>query len=209
MLAKFINQNNLVEPVGENGSLFASEFLILSKKSKASESFLNEFSIKLILFLFRNGKIQCEDENEPWSHDNHTGFVCMSKILGFSYHKKFFYSEWYRRLHPRDLIFYNYIRGGIWKYAMIPFLPLLSIILIESCRLTYKNIDGDKVPSTDGILLTWLRLNAVSMPITEKICTKLVVKNYGSWKNVFRIYFKDPNHINNNFMDEAYERFLK
>jgi len=194
-----------IGPFGENEILFTAEYWMFKKLLK-EEINIDEMdaAIKSQELPDKSGFVS-KDKNESWSHDNHSGLVCLSKLAGLDYHKKFFYKDMWRRMHPRDLIFYAYVSGGLLGFLATFFLPLLSIIMIISCMASYKNIDGDMVPATDGKILSWLRLNTINMPITKMICNLLIKKNFKTWDKVFAIYFKDADHDINVLARKLYE----
>lgn len=206
----WIDKNGLMEPTGENGSLYTVEYLLLCRNYRKlvfrDKYFITKTLESIVLDLFKyifrvENNPTSENPTEPFSHDNMTGILSLSYILDRKYHKKFFYKYWWRRIHPRDLGYYLYLYNPLFK----PLLLITSIAMIISCFPSYKIIDGAIVPRTDGKILSWIRLNTVRMPITAKICTWLIKKQFGSWKNVFSTFFKDKEHPNNFFEKSVYD----
>jgi hypothetical protein len=61
-----------------------------------------------------------------------------------------------------------------------------------------------KLPATSGKLQVWTRLNAVKMPLTNKICTYFIRRNWQNWKEVFNTYF-EPEHPLTKYEPVKYE----
>lgn len=204
---RYFDENGMMTPGGENGILFTAEYVTLAKEGEYNMSKL--FAYEAI----KSQQIgphtfQSVDKKEPWSHDNHTGMVCMSKIMDLNFHKKFFWSGWWRRAHPRDVVFYLYMKGGIigalaWFFLWIP-----MISMIVSCATTYKVRGARRFVATDGKLLTWLRCKAGNLHLTYWICSEIISRKekFGSWYKVFKIYFKHNDHPNVRLAKELYEK---
>ena len=204
---ELFNKKAQMTPFGENGVLFTAQYCILKKllgKSTVNETLLAHRAIE-------NSKVDdnlydasAPEKGEGWSHDNHTAIVCLGEHFDLNVVK--FPKDWYyRRIHPRDIVFYLYfiLPPGVLRFIFkLLFFWVPSISMIVSCAQTYKYRNGKKIIKTDGKLLAWLRFNTVSMPITKWICTKIIEKKFTrGWTRVFEIYFgKDhPNSklINN------------
>lgn len=202
----YFDPGGLMEPYGENGILFTCEYAILSYLSGVNETLLLERAIKSVQIDENTFKVG----TDRFSHDNQTGVVAASKILNLSYHKKYFYTDWWWRAHPRDIIFYLACLNPIMRILTLPLMPILSLILIIGCQPwfgRYKENNGVRFIKTDGLILTWLRLQALTMPITEFICTTLIRNDpvFGGWRGVFAYYFADKQHPNRNFPADIYE----
>jgi len=93
-----------------------------------------------------------------------------------------------QRFHPRDVAFYFACHYPGLKYLV---LWITSIAMIISCAQTYKVRNGKKIIKTDGKILSLLRILALDMKWTYKICTYLLQKNkhFVSWANCFKIYY--------------------
>lgn len=211
-MSSYFDQRGLLGPQGENSIIFTSQYyslLLLSSDSKKRDFLKENYSASLINALesLRSGhnSFQSDDPREPWSHDNHSALIAISQIYSLEYHKKFSWKGWWRRAHPRDLIFYVHSLGGFRGLLALPFIPLLSLIMLFGALPSYKNIDGDKVLATDGKLLSWLRLQTGNYPITNYIYNHLIKEHYGSWTNIFSVYFKDKDHPNNVYARLVYE----
>jgi len=209
--------------IDENTLLYQGEYILLKRQFGLdySEELYN-YKQYLEACLADNGLFgELQGNKQKTSHDQLTSIISISYILGLDWHKqiwkdiKFFQYNNYKKwsiVHPRDWIYYGILNKNWLAYLLM---PLLSLIMIESCHKTYKirpTLFGrvkyrlthwfKKDPSirqfraTDGKLLSWVRFQALNMPITEKICNWLIRRNpvFGSWKNVFAIYFKDENH---------------
>jgi hypothetical protein len=171
------DENGYIQPAGENGSLFTSYLLHIVPYNKIVR--VNaEKAIEAALV----------DYNDYLSHDNVTGIVCASKLLGLDYHKNLFLRDWWRRAHPRDIGFYLFMKFNL-KIFLVPTI----ISMLYACwhkQITMGNLD------TDGKILSWLRLKHMNMPWVEELCLAILVErhNLTSWSEVFEIYFGE-NHI--------------
>lgn len=203
--SNWFDENGLMNPYGENGILFTTEYLALKSRTKIDVGAEIKARDAINFILTKNRKdIRWTDGDGTWSHDNHTALVCASKILNMKLHKKFFYYQWWRRAHPRDFIFYMWASGGLLGLIGFSLLWIHTIIVVITCLSTKKAKNG--ALDTDGKLLAWLRTRSFNMPITKFLIDKAIQKNRaaGSWKKVFQIYFGDPNHPNRNFPDYIY-----
>lgn len=52
----------------------------------------------------------------------------------------------------------------------------------------------DRRRATSGKLLSWLRFQSGLFPLTQKICNRLIAKQYSNWRTVFWEYFNDASH---------------
>lgn len=202
MTDKFFDDRGLLGPHGENDIVYTAEYyalvLLASNYKTRMERILKPDLIRALESLVvERGAFLSSDSSEPWSHDNHTALISISQIYNLEYHTKFFWEGWWRRMHPRDLIFYIHSLGGFRGLLALPFIPLLSLIMILGALPSYKKIDGQLVLATDGKLLSWLRLQTGNYPLTSRIYNYIIKKRYGSWCNIFSVYFKDPEHPNN------------
>lgn len=209
MSDKHFDENGLLGPHGENDVVFTAEYytlvLLHSKNNPMmKENLRGKLSSAIESLLTAKSNFVSRDEGQPWSHDNHTAVIAVSQIFGLNYHTKFFYKGWWRRVHPRDLIFYIHSLGGIWSILMLPFIPLLSLIMILGATPSYKNIDGQQVLATDGKLLSWLRLQTGNYPLTKRVYDSIIKEHYGSWNLIFKTYFKELDHPNRLYAEKIY-----
>ena len=49
---------------------------------------------------------------------------------------------------------------------------------------------------TDGKLLTFVRFSSIKNSLIFTICSKIIKWKFGSWNNVFKIYFRNDDHTN-------------
>jgi hypothetical protein len=215
------DENNLMRPFGENGILFTTEYRELIYRQTR---FLDEeFMRKAIESQFYGDYfLDSPDTEEKWSHDNHRAVVCASKRHGFDYHKRMYWKDLHKMLHPRDLIFYAWATGKWYSWLAFPFLWIVTLAFMVSCLTDYKvrpglldrikmKLKGEdytkrKILKTDGKLLVWLQLSVFNMPITKRLCNWAIKNNkeFGSWEKCFKIYF-DQTHPNANFPSGVYE----
>lgn len=189
-----------IEKDSENGILFSTYYYILI-------SLLNPFNkIKygnLITNLIE--KLETEpdsgqffmtcnpnDSEDLASHDNLTAIICASKFFNKDFINKIRFSKNY--IHPRDIIFFLYIKNNILGKLL---LPILSLIMIIQTIPKYKIINNSKYLRTDGLLLSFIRCKTFKLNITYKLMCYLL-KKFHKVKNpysyIFSIYFKDVNH---------------
>ena len=134
-------------------------------------------------------------EEKHMSHDNKTGLV---SIWGASIRDSIFkvgHRWWF---HPRDIVFYGYMKHGFWFW---PLLPIVSLANIISCARTYKYYDDRPEPhhrqlTTSGKMLAFVRNKSAGLKLTHKICTWLIKRNkhFGSWTKVAKLYFPNEGH---------------
>jgi len=182
----------------ENGILFTYTNIILQNKNGLDDKPDLNHIIKSLTRSDGSIKSSLIAGDRTWSHDNHTAFMSWSKKFGYKYHNNFFWYNWNRRVHPRDIVYYLSLRDDIVGTMAKPFLFITSIAMIVSCYQEYKIRNGRKILKTDGKILAFVRFNTISMPFTEKVCNWLIKNNpkFGSWENVFKIYFKNEDHPN-------------
>lgn len=173
----WFDEKGYMVPLGENGVLFTSYYLHKYSWYTKTTAYNMDLAITAALV----------DYNDHLSHDNWTGIVCASKLLGFSYHQNLFSRSWWRRIHPRDIGFYLYMKFG--------FKPLLIPTVIAMIWACWSNQQTNGTLDTDGKLLSWLRLKHMNMPWLERLLGKILRKRHGlGWDGIFKIYFKDPEH---------------
>ena len=188
---EYFDKDNLIAPFGENGILFAAEYFRLRKMNNVDLPTDKEKAMKAIQSQQKSFTWLQALDGEPNSHDNHTAITSLSYQFGLDYHKQYFYRDWTHRIHPRDIGYYLYLRFGAKKYLSFLLVPTI-ISMIISCRYY---IEKNGYPATSTKLLTWLRIETLDMKITRKICTYMINKSFGSWYELFNIYFrKDQNH---------------
>jgi len=202
-MSKYFDNKGFMAPFGENGILFTSENYALRKKSGLNMDDIETQAHKSINHVMNKGgtDIIFGDEKDTWSHDNHTGFVCLSRNRGDNKHRKFFYKQWWRRAHPRDWIFFWWIRGGLTGGIAELFLWIHTLIVLQTCYSSKLATNGKL--DTDGKILAWLRVNSFDMPITKKIIN-WAIDRHGGWKEVFIVYF-GLNHPNSQYSEEVYK----
>jgi hypothetical protein len=100
------------------------------------------------------------------------------------------------------------MKGGIvgalaWFFLWIP-----MIAMMVACAKTWKIRGDQKMLSTDGKLLTFIRCKAGNLRLTWLICSAIIngKKEFGSWYKVFKIYFRDADHPNIRLAKELYEK---
>jgi hypothetical protein len=179
---KYYDSNGFMAPHGENGVLFTAEYARLRQMTGKPP-------------LFPNGDVRLPIEvtlspgRDPLSHDNMTAIVCLSKQFNLGYEKNLFHREWWRRLHPRDIIFYLYMKGGILGALAKPFLFITILSGLYAC---YHKQETGKTLDTDGKLLHWLRVETCDWKLTRKISSFILEDRHNmTWDDIFKIYFKE------------------
>ncbi len=182
----------------ENGILFTAEYILLKYD-------LNDLSVEEVKAY--SDTIKHHEVSEgvykqtPWgevdpsSHDNTTAIVTASHVLDMEYHEtiKILGHYW----HPRDWIYYSWLRGDVWSY---PFLPLLFLAFLYMALTKYKYRNGNKILKTDGELLYWVRshIDKPFMRFCNWIIVPLLKRRFGEnyVKGMLEIYFKNTEHPN-------------
>lgn len=100
---------------------------------------------------------------------------------------KFANAQW----HPRDLFFWLWSAGGIYRALSLPFLPIFIGASIVTCY--------GELSDTSGKLLLFVRLesdDSFVMKTIKKICYSILRNKYGAdWLyQITRIYFHQPEH---------------
>lgn len=184
----YFDHRYLMKPWGENSILFTAEFQALG-----GDLHWERAQTALEAYYHRDGGFFHFDDKEGWSHDNMTGAMCLSALMGFSYHRRMYAKNWRSYLHPRDFFFHLWL-----AYPRVGrlFLWVSSLIMIVAALFPHhKNIDGREVLATDGLLLSFLRTRATAMPLTRRLLDKVIGRR-GGWHHIFRTYFPDPRHPN-------------
>lgn len=92
----------------------------------------------------------------PWdhrkdNHDNTTSIVAGSRKYALDFHRRIKILGHY--WHPRDVLYYNWMKGGINRALIMPFWPLIIPIQAFGCWKPYKVRGGHKIVYTDSKLL--------------------------------------------------------
>lgn len=209
----FFDKYNLlhVEPnqFSENGVLFNSEYSLLSHLigKKYNSIYLPIINRNT---WFDPNPSDNNDENCHFSHDNMTGLYTLYKLQGLDCNElptiKWNEGHW---LHPRDIIYYSILKEKKWTYLLVLLLGLFSCI---TCLKTRQ--------ITSGKCLWWLRWHTMkylhsskfirfSAHCMLKLNEHMLRKEHGEevWKDIFSIYFKNPEHPINKLMEKSYAKF--
>lgn len=203
----FWDENALLHPqkgeYSENGILFAAYFWMAHKLRWQDFTFDNQAKMERAVnrtigdgTFYNPNPAHDNAEDSHFSHDNMTGLYALADMAGYD-NKNFPVKKWNKRawLHPRDLIFYNIMKGN--KVAQL-FLPLIFIMAYVSCKKERGH--------TSGKCMWWLRLNTLKFrkdsllswfgSFTLNKMTKLIKKEHGEtgWQDVFSIYFAHKDH---------------
>lgn len=179
--------------VGErstNGILFLVELILLLRLKGANvDTHLTNYRWATEM-MEMDGRYAQTPWTTPWedeaSHDNVTAIASLSYLLDYEWHKSIRFLSY---PHPRDLIYYGLLQKKWWAKLLQ---PIHSLLTIHTCWRYYKAPNG--LPDTDGKLLAWVKFQTYPMPITERICTYFIKKNFGGWKEVFQTYFREPDN---------------
>jgi hypothetical protein len=133
--------------------------------------------------------------------------------------------RWGRIMHPRDIIYWSYLAGRWWAKIAIFWVMIEAIISCAEAeedrpRIHEKVIHffktGKWLPKshtvipTSGKLMVFARFYPIRdkfvVKLTWRICSWLVEKNFGSWQNVFHIYYKNPNNPIRKRLDKIVEK---
>src|SRR3972149_3040495 len=113
MQEEFFDKDGLLHPtkneVSKNGILFLVEYYLL--KLLNEELLVEDIEqFQTIISKLRNSNntySAVPSGGKHWSHDNHTA-KCSFEYL-FNLKSDIWLKDWYRRIHPRDLIFYLFL----------------------------------------------------------------------------------------------------
>jgi len=179
----------------DNGILFLVEFYILKhlqgKLTLDDQQNFKRAIDKLETFPNTGTYYQRPDSFENvGSHDNATAIASFSYLVGLSDYQRLTITR--KLMHPRDVIFYNYLKGSFIAKLLLPITCLFQII---TCLRSKEE--------TSGKLLTFVRTRctmdrSIIMRGCAKICDWILAKKYGSkhWHKIFSIYFKNEDHPN-------------
>jgi hypothetical protein len=181
-------KNNLLGPHGMNDIIYTAQYFLLSE----DEPLLWAWTV-----IDSHIGLANSDGSRPISHDNLTALVCLISRYDHPAHRLPFRPE-HAYKHPRDFFFYAANSASpFWRVIGGSFLWVTSLAMIWGLLFRrYKNIDGARVETSDGELLTWLRLNCTKMPLTKRVCDAIVRWRYGGWRYFFNLYYKDNGHPN-------------
>lgn len=151
---------------------------------------IESFSLSKTHFVAHKDSYNEADEN-PWSHDNHTGMVTLSYLYDLPYHKRLNYDYWIYRTQPWNLAYYATLAYPILGLLLKP------IIAIKHVSGVIDFTENDKT-ETGGKILGFVHLNILGMNLTKKLCEYILKKNtmFGSYQEVFDYYFKCEDHPN-------------
>jgi hypothetical protein len=164
------------EDSSENELLFTAEYMLLSGVD------LDAHESQLIFESMYKFYVEEWEAGKHMSHDNRTGIIAVGLYDNYSIFKAG-KRLW---LHPRDWIYWGYMKYG-WPFA--PLMPIVSMFNIWSCMI--KNRNG--VPTTSGKMLALTRNLGANLKLTNKICGYFVKKHFGSWANMAKIYYPYTN----------------
>lgn len=190
----YIDVNGFMAPYGENGVLFTTEYVYLRRIAGISASHLSSVALEAIETTLKEPA-----DGEPLSHDNMTAIVSLSRFYGFDYHKTYFHRDWWWRIHPRDVFFYLYMMGGMYRVISYLGLWFTALSMVISCLSRQTVSSGDL--DTDSKLLAWLRCEAAGWHKFSRLLEKL---NGCTWNVIFNIYFRDPENPIRVIANEVY-----
>lgn len=196
----------------ENCMLFTTVFTLLRKEAKGDyETSLEAFKAYLKLCKIRTGlynqfPYEVTTGDKWMSHDQLTSIIRMSKEFDLGIHEAiwkeikrqhFKYDNvhpdtfWTKEggwHHPMHIMYYGLVCGSKLWYLLYPIVLIMSMITCLSPK-----------ESTSGKQICWIKFKGL-FPFIHKINTLCVNLKNGSWKNVFSIYYPDPQHpINKEF----------
>lgn len=208
------------EPIrehSENSLLFTVENFFLNPEDEKTKMLL--MAILNICNetkgIYRQHPAKLTGHDEYMSHDQLTAIFCFSCYNNLQHHRRIwqeikrqwlrynnvnvpntfkqkFFNE--RLLHPRDIIFYGICNENIICYLLF---PILFLIMFISCWSKREVIAyGAPALKTDGKLLTYIRVRALGWKWLIKFFDFVIEKRFGSWKVIFKTYFRYENHPN-------------
>lgn len=184
----YFNEFHEMEPLGENGVLHTAYYLHLQFITPPYHMSVDPRPAIEHALTYTAG--------DHLSHDNYTGIVCMSNTFGFDFHKRSFARSWHRRWHPRDIFFYNYLKGGLWRVLSIFLMPFMLTFFIDGILTTLNSgLATNGIPNTTGKLLYWLRCQtmiasgSLLFKIYFKLLTLILKRKNQTYADIFEIYF--------------------
>ena len=179
------------------------------------------------------------DENDPSSHDNDTAIRSMSyyfsrrlKEAGFKEDASLL--DWHKRgailgrfWHPRDIIYYSWLKGGWQRWVTYLTLtwPLMILFQFISCYTSYKKRGASTIVKTDGKKLSWLRCvctlhDSWVMSLSFTLCEWALKRNnkvqdfqrggyadISTWRKSFAYFYNHPtSHPINYLMAQLYTK---
>ena len=191
----------------ENGILFASEYWALERVHN-HPIFEGDKALRSTVVNENTFQANPPEQGGHFSHDNMTGYKCLHYNIygtdGLTPILKWNDRFW---LHPRDILFYLSLRmEGLFGFVFV--LLLLPFLLVSLMR---------RREITSGKCLWFLRLTTLSMsqcPWLSSVATVYILLSnlilsvaHGNepWQDIFRIYFKNPNHPIHEQIEELYD----
>lgn len=192
----YFDNNYHMLPGGENGILFTSEYVRFSELS-------NKPSVLTTSNLHTAIQASLKPGIDPLSHDNMTAIISISKQFGFNYHKTYLHRQWWRRLHPRDIVYYLYCLNPVMKVLMTPFIWITILSGLYACY--HKQITNNTL-DTDGKILHWLRVETCNWSLTRRLSSYILRKRHNkTWYDIFLIYFPYKGHPITKMCKELYD----
>jgi hypothetical protein len=218
------NKNTIFD---ENSILYTVEYLFLTRHGGKADMAMY-YSLIDFLADNKNGDFhnQVPADTHVGTHEQYTSHDQLVAILAL--YRMFNQKANLKIIGDtllKNLGTYDNVKGGFnIKRMMLPYLclysgfcnnnilawllfPLYAIMMIWTCARTYKD-EAKTIRVTDGKLLFWLQYQPFKdnllFRLLFKVCSGIIKRNkvFGSWKNVFAIYFKDPEHPIRKLSDE-------
>ena len=202
----------------DHGVLFrASEVMLDYLRGKLSKGDIAQFdrlakAHEISDGIYAQSPLQVKEKRYA-GHDNTSAIVNTSYLLGLNHHKNM--KIWFRLWHPRDYIWFSYIRNKWYDKWCYLFLPLLFCMFLVTALTKYKRRpkiwdwiregfpERRKILKTDTEILYWQRYVATNktrlcMRLIGKVINPLLRKRFGD--NVIyamhEMYYKYPTHPN-------------
>lgn len=128
----WFDKNGLMSPFGENGILFRAENDELNFRETGNKD-LNSVNKALNYVFYGDFWRDSPTTQEKWSHDNHKAVICMSKRNGLDYHKRMYWKDFHKMLHPKDLILFAWATGRWYSWLALPFLWFTTFNMVLTC----------------------------------------------------------------------------
>lgn len=177
----YFDDNFMLAPHGEDDILFSAEFAALDI------AFTKEMARTCIESVKHGNKFYPNENNQTWSHDMHTGMVCLSKITGLDYHNHWLWFNAWRRIQPWNIAFYLLIMDDIMHQVGLLLMPILSLYMVYNV-LVHKYTTNGVLESSEPMII-WLMLQTIEMSLTKRVCNYIVKKRLGGWSAYANTYF--------------------
>lgn len=195
--SKWFDKNGLlhVNPGedSDNGILFTVEYYLLRYlRGEFTEDYLEAYNEQVKLHEKELGVYwqRPGSTENPGSHDNATAIACMSFLFDQPHHITLKMTKQF--VNPRDLIFYNYLKGKWWAVLAMPYVLASHYVSSKKPR---EEASGKCLLFVRYVCtMAKCKIMRKSWPIIEKNLKKIHGERYLG--DIFKVYFRSDRHPN-------------